>query len=560
MSKQELISFMNINLKHAKNKFIAAILIVLSLIAVLALMHPGLPITHDGQDHVARIANFYQNLAEGNLIPRWAANLNWGYGHPVLEFLYPLPSYFASIFHAIGFSLVDSVKVVNGFGMILSLVFMFFWLKQFLGKEPALLGAFLYTYAPYRFVDLYVRGDVGENLDFAFVPLVLYFIYKLYKKPKVQYLFLGSLSLAFLILAHNAIALITVPFIFSYALYLIWLSKLNKSLIINLASLLFFGFALSAFFWIPALLEGKFTLRNIVTKGGYLARFVNFKDLLYGPWSYGGSGVFTQQLGVVQWVALIFSPILAFVLWFKKDKHYILVVGCLLYTLLAIFLMLPVSNFLWARIMLLQNFQFPWRFLAITVFSTAVLAALVVERIPKKLQLIVVIVLIVLVLLISKDYVNANGYLYKPASFYTGIYSSTTDTGESSSIWSERFMEHIPNSHLEVLDGKAIVTELVRTSTSHIYNVSVTKKTLFKENTLYFPGWRIQANNLPVDVQFQNMQYRGTMLFFLDKGNYVVEAKYTETKLRFLSDLISLISLILITGITGFMFVKRKLS
>ena len=73
-------------------------LIVLVLIAALPLLpflHPGLPITHDGADHVARIANFYQNLGEGNLIPRWAGNLNWGYGHPILMFLYPLPSHLA---------------------------------------------------------------------------------------------------------------------------------------------------------------------------------------------------------------------------------------------------------------------------------------------------------------------------------------------------------------------------------------------------------------------------------------------------------------------------------
>ena len=100
------------------NKFVPAILIVLSIVSILALVHSGLPITHDGQDHVARIANFYQNLVDGNLIPRWAATLNWGYGHPILEFLYPLPSYFTSAFHLIGFSLVDSAKIVYGLGMI----------------------------------------------------------------------------------------------------------------------------------------------------------------------------------------------------------------------------------------------------------------------------------------------------------------------------------------------------------------------------------------------------------------------------------------------------------
>jgi uncharacterized membrane protein len=543
-----------------KNKFIAAILIALSVISILALTHSGLPITHDGQDHVARIANFYQNLVEGNLVPRWAANLNWGYGHPILEFLYPLPSYIASLFHLIGFSLVDAVKIVNGLGMILSLCFMFLWLKQFLGKEPALLGAFLYTYAPYRFVDLYVRGDIGENLAFAFVPLVLYFIYKLYVTPKLRYSLLGVLSLAFLILAHNAIALITVPFIFIYCLYLIWLSKFNKYLILYASSLILFGFALSAFFWVPALLEGKFTLRNIVTKGTYVNSFVNFKALIYGPWRYGGSGVFTQQLGIVQWIALLLSPILAVIFWLRKDKKYLLILACLLFTLAAIFLMLPVSNFVWAKVMLLQNFQFPWRFLAITVYSTAILAALVVYALPKKLQLLTVLILIAAVLFISKDYVEAKGYLYKPDSFYTGIYYSTTDTGESAPIWSVRFMEHTPKAHLEMLDGQATIKETGRTSTSHAYTVNVKKKTLFAENTLYFPGWSILANGIPVNVQFQDPHYKGIMTFRLDPGTYKIQAIYRETKLRLICDLISLTSLVMLVSLLGLRFVKGKFS
>src|SRR6266581_4563531 len=96
-----------------KKKFVFPILLcLLSLLPLLDFLHPGLPVTHDGQDHVARIANFYRNLQEGILIPRWAGNLNWGYGHPILMFLYPLSSYFASIFHLMQFSFVDSTKLV----------------------------------------------------------------------------------------------------------------------------------------------------------------------------------------------------------------------------------------------------------------------------------------------------------------------------------------------------------------------------------------------------------------------------------------------------------------
>src|SRR3989344_8942000 len=89
-----------------------AVIILVSLIAGFDFYRDGFPLTHDGQDHIARIANFYQNLQEGVFIPRWAGNLNWGYGHPILMFLYPLPSYTAFVFLFLGISLIGSVKLV----------------------------------------------------------------------------------------------------------------------------------------------------------------------------------------------------------------------------------------------------------------------------------------------------------------------------------------------------------------------------------------------------------------------------------------------------------------
>src|SRR3990167_6566198 len=248
---------------------------LISLIPLTALMHSGLPLTHDGQDHVARIANFYQNLSEGNLIPRWAANLNWGYGHPILIFFFPLPSYAASIFHFLGFSLVDSVKLVFAVAFIASGIAMYLWLREFLGEIPAITGSILYNFAPYRFVDLYVRGAIGEHVAFIFPPLICYFLLKLANPPSPRsegthlggvitnrFYFAGAcFSLAGLILSHNALLLMFLPFIILYGLYLIAVSKNKKllSIIYSLVTLL--GFGLSFFFLYPAFAEGKYTLR-----------------------------------------------------------------------------------------------------------------------------------------------------------------------------------------------------------------------------------------------------------------------------------------------------------
>src|SRR3989338_5991191 len=130
--RKELVNKMKFN-KH----LVLLLLIILSIIPVLDLFHPGLPVTHDGQDHVARIANFYQNLREGIIIPRWAGNLNWGYGHPILMFLYPLPSYIVSLFHFLGLSLVDSTKLVFGLAFVASGVTMYLWMKTHFQNSPS---------------------------------------------------------------------------------------------------------------------------------------------------------------------------------------------------------------------------------------------------------------------------------------------------------------------------------------------------------------------------------------------------------------------------------------
>jgi uncharacterized membrane protein len=229
--------------------------VFISLFPITDLFKSGLPLTHDGQDHIARIANFYQNLTEGNIIPRWAGNLNWGYGHPILMFLYPLPSYIASLFHFLGFSLVDSVKIVFGLGFVISAITMFIWVKEFLGEKAGFVAGLLYIFAPYRFVDLYVRGAIGEHVAFIFPPLIFYFLLKLSRKVNFVYVIGGSFSFAGLMLSHNAITLMFLPIIFLYILYLLWQSTSKKYFILNSFCLILLGFALSSFFLLPAFLK-----------------------------------------------------------------------------------------------------------------------------------------------------------------------------------------------------------------------------------------------------------------------------------------------------------------
>jgi len=526
-----------------KSRFLIIFLLLIASIPLMDLFHPGIPITHDGPDHVARIANFYQSLSEGNIIPRWAANLNWGFGHPILMFLYPLSSYISSFFHFVGFSFVDSTKLVFAVAFVASVLAMFVWAQAQWGALSGIIAALLYGFAPYRFVDLYVRGAIGEHMAFVFPPLVLYGLFMLAKKGMFgKWVMFTSLSMAGLIVSHNAVSLMFLPVIVLYIIYLyVFETKQEKMFIIFSIASIFLGFILSAFFWIPALFEGKYTLRDIVTKGDFKNRFAPLSWFFYSPWNYGIGVEFSKSLGFFQWIAVA-GGLITF--WKSKDKkiRWMIVFNALI-LIGSIFLMTSSSFVLWQRISLLQKFQFPWRLLTLAVFASSVLGAIVASIIPKKFSLVTIIISFLFVFGTTHPMWHSKAYSAKPEEYYTGIYDSTTDTGESSPIWSTRFMEKRAASPIEIIDGSATVVPLLKKSTRHEYAIVAQTKTRLVENTLYFPGWTVQSDGKLVPIEFQDQQYRGLMTFWVEPGRHSILITFTDTRLRTLANILSLVGL-----------------
>ena len=181
-----------------------------------------------------------------------------------------------------------------------------------------------------------------------------------------------ALGMAGLLLSHNAIALMILPLIALYLVYLFTFESKHSPYYLLLTTFyLFLGFALSAFFWIPALVEGKYTLRDIVTAGEALHRFVPWTWFLYSSWNYGSGEVLSKFLGFGQWIGIVLSIM---VIGKTKDQTLrIMLVGTLSMLIISLFMMTEASSGIWQRIVLLQKFQFPWRFLSLTVLASAVL-------------------------------------------------------------------------------------------------------------------------------------------------------------------------------------------
>ncbi len=516
-------------------RYIVATLCVIFSLPILPLLTQGLPLTHDGKDHVARIANFYQTLSEGNIVPRWGENLNWGYGHPVLQFLYPLPSYAASIFHAIGFSYVDSMKAVVALSFIASGVFMYLFASGEFGRRAGVFISLLYCFAPYRFVDMTVRGAIGEHIAFVFLPLALFFLHK------SLYL---SLAVFLLILSHNALSILFL------AIILFWRGFPSRGVLTGVL----LGFALSAFFWIPAYAEGKYTLRDIVTAGEFSGRYVPLHKFITPDWNFGQGNDLTKFLGYFQ-IAGIVGYLYLFVKKIGRKK--LMLTFAIL--LVSVYIQTSVSEPVWNAITILQKFQFPWRFMSVSVFASSLVAGYFFAWISGKIydnnmrNLFGAAVII--------GIIAASSYMWKPQRFieykeeyFTGVYPGTTDTGESSPIWSVRFMEHGFQDPLEVIAGDAQIIQTERMTTLHTYSVDAEIPSRFVENTLYFPGWNVYVNGEKTDIQFQDPAWRGLMTFDVPAGSHDISVRFEKTKVRSFAELFSLITLIGIIGTAVFKF------
>ncbi len=541
-----------------KNKYLLLV-ILLSLIPLFSLLKPGMYWAHDTESHIVRIASFYQSLTEGNVFPRWSQSLNAGYGHPIFMFLYPLPSYLASLFLFLKFSVYSSIKLVLATSYIASGAWMYLWLKKHFQKHAALVATFVWQLAPYRFVNLYVRNALGEHVSFAFVPLVLLTLFNLIKKPNHKNLIISALATAGLLLAHNAVSLMFLPFIFIYAAILI-----NKSTnkILNakhylLATIL--GFCISAFFWIPAFFEGKYTLREIVMRGDTFAvHFPSLKQLIMPTWGYdnsiqGSKDDLSFQIGIVQWVSFISALILLVTKKIKQNKSLALL--SLAGFIASTFILLDVSLPVWKLVTIIKKFQFPWRFLIVPVFASSILSASVVEHFKSKY---LVIITIVLAFLLNASYFKPRGDYFPPEQQVISSYLGTSDTGESVPRWAIRFQEKRADDTLGVVFGAPIDYKIIkRESEIHEHTITATVDTQVSENTLYFPGWKVFIDDQQVPITFEDQNWRGVITYLVPEGTHRVKVVFTETKLRTAANILTLLSLGTVAFLLVYPYVKK---
>jgi len=548
------------------------LVLILILPAFAWLFKPGYFPVHDNLQAMRQLQmdKCFRDLQ----IPcRWVLDMGYGFGYPLFNYYPPLPYLIGEPFRFFNIQYLDIVKIVGVLGFVLCAVGMYLLAKEFFGPLGGLLSALFYTYAPYHSVDYWVRGAVNEFFAMAFYPWIFLTIYLLIKTGNSKYLKWVSLSVTGLMLSHNLMLLIFFPVTLIWILF--WLIKFNKlNSKTTLLNLLFSGIwalGLSAFFTLPVLFETKFAHVETLTMGyfNYLAHFLNIRQIFLIPnWGYGASVLGPADelsffLGYLQWIVPIILVMASY--FIKKLKPYKIFLHLLLLLLVSsLFMTHNKSTFIWDHFKLLQNLQFPWRFLTISVFLASFISGAFTKlNLPKIFTSILLLLLLLL-----------NGNYFHPRLWYPDMTDQTHFSGQNWLLLQDSgIFDYLPiyaksppgdpvGSDLNIISGQGNWQKIKKVSNYQQYQLDIDSNQAVAEiQTFYFPGWTAYLNGQKQNINPKRDPALGRIQVDLAQGSNNLRLRFENTPIRSLANMASWLSwIILLVGIINSWIPKLRMS
>lgn len=517
-----------LQLRQLKNSqlFVILLLFLLLLPSIAPLLHKGFFQSDDGEWMVIRFSAFYQALRDGQFPVRFLTRLNHGFGYPVADFLYPGFMYLGVPLHVLGFGFVNTIKILFGASLVASGIFFYLWVSRLFSKIPSFFSSLMYVYLPYHIYDLYKRGSLGEMLALSIAPFVLFQI----ERRSVLW---TSLGVGFLLLSHNTLALLFLPFIVIYGM-LRYKTLKNIFVFFLMISM---GLGISAFYWIPALYDLQFTIFSSITVADWITYF--------SDWNlYGISTILPFILAIV---------VVATQIQNKKTKTkniLILPIFFIIVGLLSFFFSIKLSKNAWQFIPS-QTIQFPFRFLSVVILCASFLTAFFISSCNKKMQIIFGSGFFIIIFFSSVFFLQHIRFTDKGEGFYTTNEDSTTVKNEYMPKWVKIIPTHTPESLVTSLESLILVKDIK--TNRIIFETNGKENSLIDIQRIYFPGWHAFINTAKTPLLYMNDH--GIMQVRVPSGIQTVTIQFNETPLRIIADSISLFSFL---GILLLSFKKKS--
>ncbi len=527
------------------------LLLILACVPVLlALVKPGFYITHDGEFNLVRLMHFDQELKRGQFPVRWAYDLDYKLGSPIFSFFYPLMYYLSALIHLFGPDYGASLKILIALATVGSVMTMYTWLRGHFKTLAAFFGALLYLFVPYRLLVMYVTGSFGILLSLFFLPLAFLAVDKIISGRRA-YFWLLPISILGLLTSHNVTALLFLPVVASYSLITLLTIRPKGKVWLNIVLGWLIGLGLAATFWLPALLETKYVFLSSGVAVDFRDHFPTLKQLIYSKWDYfysvkGEGDGLSFQVGMAQWLVAGLTTLILIAGLTKKrklEKKSFLAAVFLLIYIFSIFMMLSQSDFVWEKITILSQIQFPWRILAVAIISVPFMGAFIAEkRFGKALALLIM----ALLLWNNRNYLRTwETIRYSDASYRArdGFYYGSTDIAwETRPIWALDKPIWIAKEITVPNPLIKIVAEQTQANGNINIQTSATAAAELAINRFYYPTWETKIDGKTVSVK--PTKSGGLIAVDLAVGNHQIEIKQGKTGLEKWADDISIFSLL----------------
>ncbi len=550
-------------------RFNLSLIFVVGSAMILPILFYGVPSGYDMPHHYQLALTFRDSILAGDLYPSWTNLRNLGYGSLELR-LYPPVSHYVLALSSIAVGDWHlATWLTYTFWWVLGSLGVYLWAREIVAPRYAVIAALIYAVMPYRLNQAYLVFFYGELAGSSILPFCFAFFTRCMREQvdldRNQRSFLGTIftintvgfacSYAFLILTHLPLTLIVSFALGIYGianLKLDWGYSLRLCLRIGLSGLI--ALLATSFFWLKVVQERFLVAKTSVYEDIYLHYSLNFLITplqVYDHDSVLAFEAFTLIYDITLAVTM-FSIIPIALMAFRFDNwrsRQTLSAGSITFTVSA-FLTTILSKVVWDNFSLMQEVQFPWRWLAIVSAFAPVLAAaglpavhrwLISDRRPYAFILIGF-------LMIGSAFAISNsirGAIYK-APAQIDDYVSQINATEGFQFWWPIW------ARKEVFEIKERVLFANRESSVHawgstekLFNVGAGRAGDARIAVFYHPNWQAKVNGTPVVAR---PDPNGALLIPLAEAESRVEVAFVENQWVQIAGYISAFCWILVFG------------
>jgi 6-pyruvoyl-tetrahydropterin synthase related domain len=533
---------------------------LLALIPILTVIRPGMPNTADGQVHLLRALEASHLLRAGVLYPRWAPDFYFGYGYPFFNFYAPGAHMLVSGLALTGLGVLRGMVAAQVFALLLYPTGAYLAAKALLtttrtaksAAPAALLCAALYLYAPLRWRELFIQGNLSQLLALALLPWCAWALTHAARRSSLRWAAGAGILLALLVYVHHPSALLAFPSLAVYSLAVAVIAGANlrspraRRSVGAVAGAFCLGVLLSTPFWLPAIAEQRYVNITSIEQGMFSAR-LNLLSLgeLLSPARLQDEAALNpfmpNSLGIAQ-AALALAGLATAILWIVKGNRAtarsndfsrasrevaatdpawsrrqagiaLLVVAALL--LASLVVMLPVAVGAWEALPLARLIAFPWRMLGPALLWAALLGGAGLFLAPVRFRTPALAALLILVPLSIAPYLFPRAFapMAEPtladltryeieggargtasANEYLPIWVSDPDPPRemTADIGTGRAPDRLDRASLP---AGAEAETLLQAPLEDVFRLTLPEPATVRIRRFYFPGWEARVDD-----------------------------------------------------------------